>query len=101
MQGGAESRLRQSFLQPVLDTCPIFVQKMSKFLFKWGLVLASRCTNFYTFPILGYTVMPQEHFFFLSYAQVQESFQSSYSCIIDCTNQVRQYISELNLIEIL
>jgi hypothetical protein len=66
---------RRPFFGPFLDirqaiVDAIFVQKISNFWLKCGLVLASRHTNFYKIPIFGFTVMPQKHFF-LSSGQLQ------------------------------
>jgi hypothetical protein len=47
------------FGQAIVDA--IFVQKISNFWRTCGLVLASRCTNFYKIPIFGLGVMPQKH----------------------------------------
>jgi hypothetical protein len=72
---------RRPFFGPFFDigqaiVNAIFVQKISIFLWTCGLVLASRCTNFYKIPIYGYTVMPQKHFFFVKQAASgsQETF---------------------------
>jgi hypothetical protein len=47
------------FGQAIVDA--IFVQKISKFWWTRGLVLALRRTNFYKIPIFGLGVMPQKH----------------------------------------
>jgi hypothetical protein len=39
----------------------VFVQKISNFQWTCGLVLASRCTNFYEIPIYTIGAMPQKH----------------------------------------
>jgi hypothetical protein len=51
----------QAFLkfgQAIVDA--MFVQKISKFWWTCGLVLASRHTNFYKIPIFGLGIMPQK-----------------------------------------
>jgi hypothetical protein len=56
----------QAFLkfgQAIVDA--MFVQKISNFWWTCGLVLASRCTNFYKIPIFGLGVMPQKQNSFL------------------------------------
>ena len=50
------------FGQAIVDA--IFFQKISNFWWTCGLVLASRCTNFYKISIFGCTIMLQKHFFF-------------------------------------
>jgi hypothetical protein len=51
------------FGQAIVDA--IFVQKILNFWGTCGLVLASRHTNLYNIPILGYTIMPPKHTFFV------------------------------------
>jgi hypothetical protein len=62
------------FGQAIVDA--LFVQKISNFWWTCSLVLASRRTNFYKIPILGYTNMPQKHFFFVKRAAsgIQKTF---------------------------
>jgi hypothetical protein len=50
------------FGQAIVDA--IFVQKISNFRWTCGLVLASRCTNFYEIPISNLGAMPQKQNYF-------------------------------------
>jgi hypothetical protein len=65
----------QAFLkfgQAIVDA--MFVQKISKFWWTCGLILASRCTNFYKIPIFGLGVMPQTLLFFGQLRQPKKLF---------------------------
>jgi hypothetical protein len=50
------------FRQAIVDA--IFVQKISNFRWTCGLVLASRCTNFYKILIFSLWAMPQKQNYF-------------------------------------